>query len=53
MSSELEATVEEESRQKWNETNEKLQQDIVSQDAEPTTDDAPETPASDDNDTTE
>lgn len=30
MSSELEATVEEESRQKWNETNEKISQDINS-----------------------
>ena len=30
MSSELEATVEEESRQKWNETNEKIAQDINS-----------------------
>ena len=55
MSSELEATVEEESRQKWNETNEKLQQDIVAQDADATTDeagvDAPE--ATDDNNKTE
>lgn len=57
MSSELEATVEEESRQKWNETNEKLQQDIVAQDADATTDeagvDAPEATDTDDNNKTE
>ena len=53
MSSELEATVEEESRQKWNETNEKLQKDIVSQDATPDADDTPETSDADDNNTTE
>lgn len=53
MSSELEATVEEESRQKWNETNEKLQQDIVSQAPESTGDDAPEAMDTDDNNKTE
>uniref|UniRef100_UPI004026ABFF DNA gyrase subunit A n=1 Tax=Prevotella sp. TaxID=59823 RepID=UPI004026ABFF len=57
MSSELEATVEEESRQKWNETNEKLQQDIVAQDADATTDeagvDASEATDTDDNNKTE
>ncbi len=42
MSSELEATVEEESRQKWNETNEKLQQGIAPQSVEPATEEAPE-----------
>ena len=57
MSSELEATVEEESRQKWNETNEQLQQDIVAQAADATTDeagvDAPEATDTDDNNKTE
>lgn len=53
MSSELEATVEEESRQKWNETNEKLQHDIVSQAPESTGDDAPEAMDTDDNNKTE
>lgn len=57
MSSELEATVEEESRQKWNETNEKLQQGIGSQSSEPTGSetgaDAPEPMESDDNSRTE
>ncbi len=57
MSSELEATVEEESRQKWNETNEKLQQGIGAQSPEPTGDedvaDAPEATDSDDNSRTE
>ena len=53
MSSELEATVEEESRQKWNETNEKLQHDIVSQAPESTGDDAPEAMETDDNNKTE
>ncbi len=57
MSSELEATVEEESRQKWNETNEKLQQGIGSQSSEPTGSetgaDAPEPMDSDDNSRTE
>ena len=58
MSSELEATVEEESRQKWNETNEKLQQGIGSQNAPESTDgetgvDAPEATDSDENNKTE
>ncbi len=57
MSSELEATVEEESRQKWNETNEKLQQGIGSQTSEQTDSgtgaDAPEPIDSDDNSRTE
>ncbi len=57
MSSELEATVEEESRQKWNETNEKLQQGIGSQTSEQTDSgtgaDAPEPMDSDDNSRTE
>jgi hypothetical protein len=42
MSSELEATVGKESRQKWNETNEKISQDINSS----------ETPAQEQNDET-
>lgn len=58
MSSELEATVEEESRQKWNETNEKLQQGIGSQNTPESTDgetgvDAPEATDSDENNKTE
>ena len=58
MSSELEATVEEESRQKWNETNEKLQQGIGSQNTLESTDgetgvDAPEATDSDENNKTE
>ncbi len=57
MSSELEATVEEESRQKWNETNEKLQQGIGSQNPEPTDmeigADAPVPTDSDENNKTE
>ena len=58
MSSELEATVEEESRQKWNETNEKLQQGIGSQNTPESTDgetgvDAPEATDTDDNNKTE
>lgn len=40
MSSELEATVEEESRAQWNETNEKLDKDINSQSASAATDSA-------------
>jgi DNA gyrase subunit A len=40
MSSELEATVEEESRAQWNETNEKLDKDINSQSASSATDSA-------------
>ena len=40
MSSELEATVEEESRAQWNETNEKLDKDINSQSASSVTDSA-------------
>ena len=57
MSSELEATVEEESRQKWNETNEKLQQGIATPTTEPTDGDTaidtPEATDSDNNNTTE
>ena len=58
MSSDLEATVEEESRQKWNETNEKLQQGIGSQNTPESTDgetgvDAPEATDSDENNKTE
>ena len=49
MSSELEATVEEESRQKWNETNEKISQDINSSET-PTQEQTDENPTeTDDN----